>query len=244
MRCTEFETLLSDALDQMLTGAKLESFQSHRRACPACRSMFAEAEAGQRWLKSLEEVKPPVNLVHNILAGTTGIDAARLRTVPSAALSRPSLMERISARADTFLSPVLGVMRQPRFAMSFGMAFFSLSIAMSVAGVKPSDLKQVDLRPSALKRTYYTTTAKVVKYYENIRFVYEIESRVREFKRVTTPAEPAPRREKEKNHKNDTSGQPEQRQERNYSREENQPVLASSVDDPTVLTVTTYRRFV
>jgi len=243
MRCTEFETLLSDALDQMLTGAKLESFQSHRRACPACRSMFAEAEAGQRWLKSLEEVKPPVNLVHNILAGTTGIDAARL-TVPSAALSRPSLMERISARADTFLSPVLGVMRQPRFAMSFGMAFFSLSIAMSVAGVKPSDLKQVDLRPSALKRTYYTTTAKVVKYYENIRFVYEIESRVREFKRVTTPAEPAPRREKEKNHKNDTSGQPEQRQERNYSREENQPVLASSVDDPTVLTVTTYRRFV
>ena len=243
MRCTEFETLLSDALDQMLTGAKLESFQSHRRACPACRSMFAEAEAGQRWLKSLEEVKPPVNLVHNILAGTTGIDAARL-TVPSAALSRPSLMERISARADTFLSPVLGVMRQPQFAMSFGMAFFSLSIAMSVAGVKPSDLKQVDLRPSALKRTYYTTTAKVVKYYENIRFVYEIESRVREFKRVTTPAEPAPRREKEKNHKNDTSGQPEQRQERNYSREENQPVLASSVDDPTVLTVTTYRRFV
>jgi len=128
--------------------------------------------------------------------------------------------------------------------MSFGMAFFSLSIAMSVAGVKPSDLKQVDLRPSALKRTYYTTTAKVVKYYENIRFVYEIESRVREFKRVTTPAEPAPRREKEKNHKNDTSGQPEQRQERNYSREENQPVLASSVDDPTVVTVTTYRRFV
>jgi len=244
MQCTEFETLLSDALDQMLTGAKLESFQSHRRVCPTCGPMFAEAEAGQRWLKSLQEVTPPANLVHSILASTTGVDTARLRTAPSAALSRPSLLEKIPAWADTFLSPVLGVMRQPRFAMSFGMAFFSLSIAMSVAGVKPSDLKQVDLRPSALKRTYYTTTAKVVKYYENIRFVYEIESRVREFKRVTTPAEPAPRREKEKNHKNDTSGQPEQRQERNYSREENQPVLASSVDDPTVVTVTTYRRFV
>ena len=244
MQCTEFGTLLSDALDQMLTGAKLESFQSHRRVCPTCGPMFAEAEAGQRWLKSLDEVKPPANLVHSILASTTGIDTARLRTAPSAALSQPSLLEKIPAWADTFLSPVFGVMRQPRFAMSFGMAFFSLSIAMSVAGVKPSDLKQVDLRPSALKRTYHTTTAKVVKYYENIRFVYEIESRVREFKRVTTPAEPAPRREKEKNHKNDTSGQPEQRQERNYSREENQPVLASSKDDPTVVTVTTYRRFV
>src|SRR5712691_9430871 len=241
MQCTEFETLLSDALDQMLTGARLESFQSHARACPACGPMFAEAEAGQRWLKSLDEVKPPANLVHSILASTTGIDTARLRTAPSAALSRPSLLEKIPAWADTFLSPVLGVMRQPRFAMSFGMAFFSLSIAMSVAGVKPSDLKQVDLRPSALKRTYYTPTAKVVKYYENIRFVYEIESRVREFKRVTTPAEPAPE-PKDKERKNNTSGQPEQKQERNYSQGENQPVLASLPNDPPVVMVTTYRR--
>ena len=77
--------------------------------------------------------------------------------------------------------------RQPRFAMSFGMAFFSLSISLSLAGVKVSDVRHADLRPSALKRTYDETTGRVVKYYENIRFVYEIESRVREFKRVTAP---------------------------------------------------------
>ena len=72
------------------------------------------------------------------------------------------------------------------------MAFFSLSVALSVAGVKVSDLRQLDLRPSAVKRTYYETSGRVVKYYENIRFVYEIESRVREFKKVATPAETAP----------------------------------------------------
>ena len=55
-----------------------------------------------------------------------------------------------------------------------------------------SDVRHVDLRPSAIKRTYYETTGRVVKYYENIRFVYEIESRVREFKRVTAPAAPTP----------------------------------------------------
>ena len=80
-----------------------------------------------------------------------------------------------------------------------------------------------------------------MKYYENIRFVYEIESRVREFKKVATPVEPAPE-EKDKTRKNDTSGQPEQRQERNYSQDVNQPQLASAPDDPTVVTVTTYRR--
>src|SRR5207244_3785030 len=115
---------------------------------------------------------------------------------------------------------------------------------LNVAGVKASDLRHVDLRPSALVRNYHTTTGRVVKYYENIRFVYEIESKVREFKRATTPAEPAPRQEQPRRDNNNTSGQPEQRQERNYSQEENQPVLASAPDGPPVVTVTTTRRFV
>jgi hypothetical protein len=115
-----------------------------------------------------------------------------------------------------------------------------------MAGVKLSDLRHMDLRPSAVKRTYYETQGRVVKYYENIRFVYEIESRVREFKRATTPAEPgpAPEERKERKNNNNTSGQPEQKQERNYSQEGTQPVLASAPNDPPVVTVTTYRRFV
>jgi len=75
--------------------------------------------------------------------------------------------------------------------------------------------------------------------------VYEIESRVREFKRATTPAEPAPEEENNKQRKNDnTSGQPDQKQERNYSQGENQPVLAATPDDPPVVMGTTHRRFV
>jgi hypothetical protein len=65
-----------------------------------------------------------------------------------------------------------------------------------------------------------------VKYYENIRFVYEMESRVREFKRVTAPAEPAREEEKGKEHRNDTSGRPDQKEDRNYSRGETSPTLA------------------
>ncbi len=125
--------------------------------------------------------------------------------------------------------------------MSFGMAFFSLSVALSVAGVKVTDLRQVDLRPMAVKRTYYETTGRVVKYYENVRWVYEIESRVRELKKITTPAEPAPE-EQNRERKNNTSGQPEQKQERNYSQGENQLVLASI--DPPVVKGNTDRRFV
>ena len=243
MRCEEFDALLSDALDEKLTGAQLESFQAHAQACSVCGPVLGEAETGQESLKSLAEVAPPVNLVHNILASTTGIDTARLRSAATAQ-REPSFIDRLRALAGTLMSPVLGTIRQPRFAMSFGMAFFSLSIAMSVAGVKLSDLKQVDLRPSAVKRTYYTTSGKVVKYYENIRFVYEIESRVRDLKRATTPAEPGPKKKDENRKNNNTSGEPEQKKEQNYSRGENQPVLAFAPKDPTVVTVTTNRRLV
>ena len=241
MQCKEFEELLFDALDQKLTQAKKDRFEAHARACNKCGPMFAEIEAGQHWLKSLQEVEPPANLVKNILASTSGIESRRLDLAASA--EEPSLLERIREWTDSFLAPVWSTVRQPRFAMSFGMAFFSLSVALSVAGVKPSDIKQADLSRNGLRRTYYTTTARVVKYYENIRLVYEIESRVQEFKKATTPADSVPK-EREKNRKNDTSGQPEPRQERNYSRDENQPVLASLPDRTPAVSVTTTRRFV
>jgi hypothetical protein len=144
------------------------------------------------------------------------------------------------------VDPIWATVRQPRFAMSFGMAFFSLSAVLSIAGIKPADVRQVSLRPAAIRHAYYSTQARVIRYYENIRFVYEVESRVREFKRATTPAEPAP--EKQKERKNDTSGEPEQKQERNYSQSDNHLILASAPLDPSddlpVVSVTTYRRFV
>ena len=248
MQCHEFDTLLSDALDGVLTGAQLDTFQAHARTCSACGPLLADVTAGRNWLKDLTEVEPPVSLVTNILASTTGVDTQRLRANVSASRSRSSWLEHVQAWASEALQPIWGAVRQPRFAMSFGMAFFSLSVALSVLGVKPADLRQMSLRPSAIRHTYYNTQARVVRYYENIRFVYEVESRVREFKRTVTPAEPAPAKEK-KDPKNDTTQQPEQQQERNYSQTENHLILAGaplgpSVNDLPVVSVTTYRRFV
>jgi hypothetical protein len=138
--------------------------------------------------------------------------------------------------------------------MSFGMAFFALSVGLTVAGVKPADLRQISLRPSAIRHTYYATQARIVHYYENVRIVYEVESRVREIKRNVVPAEPGPKQSrpaKPKDDKNDTTQQPEPKQERNYSRINDNLILASAHHGPCfnacdlpVVSVTTYRRFV
>ena len=74
------------------------------------------------------------------------------------------------------------------------------------------------------------------------RSASEIESRMRELKRVAAPAETSPKEQNKEPKNNNTSGEPDQNQERNYSQGENQPVLASVPNVPPVGTVTTYRR--
>jgi hypothetical protein len=254
MQCNEFDLLLSDALDGVLTGAGLDRFQAHGRGCKACGPLLAEAEAGRNWLKGLTEAEPPASLVTNILASTTGVDTQRLLATARSSQPRISWWEHVQA---SLLEPVWATVRQPRFAMSFGMAFFALSVGLTVAGVKPADLRQISLRPSAIRHTYYSTQARVVHYYENVRIVYEVESRVREIKRTVAPAEPGRRESrpaKHKDDKNDTTQQPEQKQERNYSQTDNHLILASAHRGPClngvnacdlpVVSVTTYRRFV
>jgi hypothetical protein len=244
MQCQEFDNLLMDAIDGVLSGNVLDRFQAHAGSCRSCGPLLAEVEAGRNWLKDLTEVEPPANLVNNILASTTGVDTQRLRTTVPVRQPRVSWLERVQA---SFLEPIWGLVRQPRFAMSFGMAFFALSVGLTVAGVKPADIRAIDLRPSAVRHTYYNTQARVVRYVDNVRAVYEMQAALRGIKRNLTPAEPGPSKQKER--KNDTTQQPEQKQDRNYSQVENQIILAGdplgpSFRDLPVVSVTTDRRFV
>jgi hypothetical protein len=246
IECTEFEGLVTDALEGLLSTARKEGFDAHRRVCGICGPLFADVQAGQHWLRSLESVEPPAHLVHNILVATSGVLSTRsLATRPDGRTTPfgERMRERWDGFTASFFRPVVGFVRQPRFVMSFGMIFFSFSLALSAAGVKPKDVAKVDLRPSALRHEYNDAQIKVVKYYDNIRFVYEIESRLRELKRTSTPAEPSPAEQKQ-NHKNDTSGQPDQRQDRNYSQEYSQPTLAALREASPAVAGIANRRFV
>jgi len=243
--CNEFDLLLSDALDGVLSGAGLDRFQAHARTCKTCGPLLEEAEAGRTWLKGLTEVEPPASLVSNILASTTGVDTQRLRTTTRTPQPRISWWEHVQA---SYMEPMWAIVRQPRFAMSFGMAFFALSVSLTVAGVKPRDVLQISLRPSAIKRTYYNTQARVVRYVDNVRPVLEVQAALRGIKRNINPAEPGPSKQ-QKERKNDTTQQPEQKQDRNYSQTGEKLILASDPLGPSnrdlpVVSVTTYRRFV
>jgi hypothetical protein len=80
---------------------------------------------------------------------------------------------------------------QPRFAMTAAMAFFSIALTLNLTGVHPLSLRASDLRPSSLKRNFTDADARVVRYYEGLRVVYELESRVHDFEGATGNDVPA-----------------------------------------------------
>lgn len=220
INCSEFDALLADALDGNLGGTKRMRFEAHRASCAACSAMFEETQAGLTWLKGLPEVDLPAGFVERVMIATSGAPA------PAKAEAPKGWAERMRERIPSALRPAWMTVMQPRFAMSFGMAFFSVTLLLNAAGIKVSSLKQVDLRPSAIRRTYYETSGKLVKYYENIRFVYELETKVRDLKRVATPADDKPDQKKDQSNDKKKGNEPEERYQ-NYSQDDARGILAA-----------------
>ncbi|HEY7403973.1 MAG TPA: zf-HC2 domain-containing protein [Candidatus Angelobacter sp.] len=214
LECSEFEALLAEALDGALSTEDRESFESHGRSCRVCSPMWAEAQEGMELMRSLGELEPPKNLVHNILAATT-MKEARAESAATVPVKRGWL--------DRLRRPSFAGLMHSRFATSFAMAFFSLSLTLTLAGVKVSEIKNIDWHPSALRKSvvlgFTQVEAKVTSYYENLRVVYEVQARVQELKKKTTPA-PEPSNENKQQNRNaapDDGGRPQQQE--NYSRE-------------------------
>src|SRR5438105_3197711 len=102
MEHSEFEALLTEALDGALTSATRARFEQHRAGCAVCSVAFAEAEAGKHWLAALEAIEPPRMLVHNIVAATTGAQRAEA----AVAAEGQSWSERLRGRLRIALRPV------------------------------------------------------------------------------------------------------------------------------------------
>ena len=211
MGCSEFDLLLTDAMDGQLTGEQLARFEQHKSSCASCAAMFADVQAGFNWLGQVEDVEPPRNLVHNILVATSGV------VQTSTVKAQPRMKRSFEARMRELIGPVFAPIFTARFAMSAAMAFFAVTLSLNVANIK---LSQLDFSPRGITKSYYATEARAVKYYENIRLVYEIESRVKELRRATDTGSDSSEPKKQQdndNNKTNKESEPERRKE-NYSQ--------------------------
>ena len=153
--------------------------------------------------------EPPMALLEKILAQTSGKAASEVKPpvilgptdylrTPNTLLGQPSLVPSSATGSNAFASKnvipfrsrvthgfrsIGQTMLQPRLAMTAAMAFFSIALTLNLTGVRLSDLRASDLKPSSILRSCYEAKAKVVRYSDNLRVVYELESRVRDLQR-------------------------------------------------------------
>ena len=188
IRCDEWESLIADALDGTLSAADAAAFTRHQNECPLCTQMLKETQQGKAWMGYLTaEPEVPADLLHKILARTSGTQQPGV-VAPAMSLPARPTWRRVGL-------PAVRQVFEPRLMMTAAMAFFSIALTLNLTGIKVTQLRAVDFQPSRLRATltrqYYSTNEQVTKYYENLRLVYEMESRVRELRR-STEAEPAP----------------------------------------------------
>jgi Putative zinc-finger len=187
--CGEWETLLADALDGLLKPEEEARFLAHKADCQACAGLYEAARKGREWLEFLSpEPEPPAGLLEKILA-TTGPGkglgpAVSGMPIPAGVGMVPGFVPPVWQQAG--LLTRMRSSAQPRLLMTAAMAFFSIALTLNLAGVRLTNLRAADFRPrlvrSYMERQLTTASVPIVRYYDHLRFVYEVEARVRELR--------------------------------------------------------------
>jgi len=188
--CGQWETLLPDALDGLLKPADQAVFSEHMAVCTACAALFEESRRGREWLEFLSpEPEIPAGLVDRILAHTgpghpTSLPAAGPMPTPAGGVPVELLATPKWQRPG-----FIGFVRrfaEPRLVMTGAMAFFSIALTLNLLGLRITSVRLSDLRPTALRsfmeRQLTTASVPIIRYYDHLRFVYEVQSRMRQLR--------------------------------------------------------------
>lgn len=166
----ELENLASEYLEGRLEAARRAEVEEHLAGCGTCRELLSDVQMAIQVCRSAEKAAAPPWLISKIRLATTG-------EAPS------GIAEQVNA--------LLRMVRQPRVAYAVAMTVFSISLIANVAGLNLRRMNMTDLNPSTwmyrANRAGHLLYARAEKFYDDLRIVYEIESRFRNVQ--SAPAE-------------------------------------------------------
>jgi anti-sigma factor RsiW len=165
MKCEQAEILLCDYLDGTLDAVRRAGLDAHMQTCANCSAMKRDVEAALCFVATAEPLETPTELLPRILFH-----------LPSA----PRMPERAPWWRNWF-----GGLLQPRFVMGMAMTVVSFSMIGRLVGIEPRQLTLADLEPTkvwaALDWKAHRIWDRGVKYYDNLRVVYDIQTRLEEW---------------------------------------------------------------
>jgi anti-sigma factor RsiW len=170
MTCAELEILLCDYVDGTLRAEERTALENHMTGCSGCAELARDVAGFTAFLERVPAAEPPAELLTRILHERPN---GRQRSA-----DRPSWRRRLFGG---WFEAVL----QPRYAMGMAMTILSFSMLakfapMPVRQLRPSDLDPVKVWQAVDDRTHRAWD-RAVKYYDNLRVVIEIQSRLQEW---------------------------------------------------------------
>ena len=170
MTCANFEIALCDYLDGTLSPAAKAEVEQHLAGCAACAALAHDAGATLEFLERVADVEPPPELVTRLFA---------IAQMPEA---RTRVRSGIRGWFQRLFRPVL----QPRMVMGLSLTILFFGMMARCAGIPGKRLSPADLEPSrvwaGVEDRVQRGWERSVKFYENLRFVYQIQSRLREWR--------------------------------------------------------------
>ena len=176
MTCAEAEILLCDYVDGTLYGESKSALEAHLAACRICAEVHRDITGAIGFMERAAGAEPPADLLTRIL-----------HQIPAG---------RHSARWRRVWGGRLEAILQPRYAMGITMTVLSFSMLARFTGINPRQLRAEDLNPvkvwMAVDDRAHRTWDRAMKSYENLRWVIEIQSRLKEWSEQDQQAPVAP----------------------------------------------------
>jgi hypothetical protein len=184
MTCAEFEILLCDYVDGTLRAEERTALEGHLSGCVACTQLAEDVTGMTAFFERVPQPEPPAELLTRILHHAPIGRAAAAERLPSD--PRPSWAKRLFGG---FFQSWL----QPRYVMGMAMTILSFSMLARFAHIEPRQLRPSDLDPvkvwQGIDDHSHRVYDRAMKYYDNLRLVIEIQSRLKEFTDQDAPAQ-------------------------------------------------------
>ncbi len=166
MNCADAEILICDYVDGTLPADRKAELERHLGECPVCAALARDSAAAVAFMDRAADVEPPPELITRILF--------------DAPWSKGKSQSKLRVWTTAILSPIL----QPKYAMGLAMTILSIAmLAQFVAPVRQPKLE--DLRPSkvwsGIELKAVRAWERTVKFYDNLKFVYQIQTTLREW---------------------------------------------------------------
>jgi anti-sigma factor RsiW len=170
MTCAEVDILLCDYVDGTLPSTEKTAVEEHLSGCAPCTELVRDASSALSFMERVTDVEPPAELV------------TRIFHIPAAEPARPRARAGFAGWLQSLTQPML----QPRMVMGLSLTILFFGMMARCAGLPERHLTAADLDPAqvvgAVEDRAVRTWQRSVKFYESIRLVYQIQTRLRDWK--------------------------------------------------------------